>query len=168
MAFHLENHGLPVADIDDARIFARPLDDLRPLRRQLLQPDARGFIGAMLGPHHRDDAQLGQIRRAAQLFASQAELGRRHAVRRGHLFGGDSHLGTLIRHREAAPAAVAIQSSTSASLAMTVILFIAVLGPESAISKTVTPLTLSLSPWERGRPNNGRERTPSPMGRGLG
>ena len=26
----------------------------------------------------------------------------------------------------------------------------------------------SLSPWERGRPNNGRDRTPSPMGRGLG
>ena len=32
----------------------------------------------------------------------------------------------------------------------------------------VTPLTLSLSPWERGRPLNGRDRTPSPMGRGLG
>ena len=29
-------------------------------------------------------------------------------------------------------------------------------------------LTLSLSPWERGRFLNGCERTPSPMGRGLG
>ncbi len=30
VAFHLENHGLPVADIDDAGVLARPLDDLRP------------------------------------------------------------------------------------------------------------------------------------------
>ncbi len=32
----------------------------------------------------------------------------------------------------------------------------------------VAPLTLSLSPWERGRLLNGCERTPSPRGRGLG
>ena len=32
----------------------------------------------------------------------------------------------------------------------------------------VAPLTLSLSPWERGRPLNGRGGPPSPMGRGLG
>jgi len=31
-----------------------------------------------------------------------------------------------------------------------------------------SPLTLSLSPWERGRPLNGCDRTPSPIGRGLG
>ena len=30
------------------------------------------------------------------------------------------------------------------------------------------PLTLSLSHWERERPNNGHYRTPSPMGRWLG
>ncbi len=30
------------------------------------------------------------------------------------------------------------------------------------------PLTLSLSLWERERPLNGCERTPSPRGRGLG
>ena len=31
-----------------------------------------------------------------------------------------------------------------------------------------SPLTLSLSPWERERPLNGYSRTPSPMERGLG
>ena len=36
------------------------------------------------------------------------------------------------------------------------------------IHTTVTPLTLSLSPWERGRPLNGHGGTPSPRGRGLG
>ena len=30
------------------------------------------------------------------------------------------------------------------------------------------PLTLSLSPWERGRLSEGREPAPSPCGRGLG
>ena len=29
VTFHLENHSLPVADIDDARILARPADDVR-------------------------------------------------------------------------------------------------------------------------------------------
>ena len=32
----------------------------------------------------------------------------------------------------------------------------------------VTPLTLSLSPWERGRPLNGCDGTPSPWGEGWG
>ncbi len=30
-------------------------------------------------------------------------------------------------------------------------------------SHRALPLTLSLSPWERGRPNNGCGRTPSPI-----
>jgi hypothetical protein len=38
----------------------------------------------------------------------------------------------------------------------------------SEILGNVAPLTLSLSPWERGPPNNGRDGTPSPRGRGLG
>ena len=33
---------------------------------------------------------------------------------------------------------------------------------------SLAPLTLSLSPWERGRLLNGYSGTPSPMGRGLG
>ncbi len=91
VAFHLENDGLPVADIRDAGVLAGALDDLRALRGQLLQPDAGGFVGAMLGPHHRDNAKLSQVRRAAQLFAGEPEFGPRHAVRRRHVFGCDGH-----------------------------------------------------------------------------
>ncbi len=40
--------------------------------------------------------------------------------------------------------------------------------PWMAERTSVPPLTLSLSPWERGRLLNGCGRTPSPMGRGLG
>ena len=36
------------------------------------------------------------------------------------------------------------------------------------VTNRVSPLTLSLSPWERGRLLNGCDWTPSPMGRGLG
>ena len=37
---HLEDGGEPVADVDDARVLARPLDDARPLRRQAPQVHA--------------------------------------------------------------------------------------------------------------------------------
>src|SRR5690348_493778 len=59
MALHLENDGLAIADIDDARIFAWTLDDLRPFGRQRLQPLLRGFIRAVLVPHGGHDAELG-------------------------------------------------------------------------------------------------------------
>ncbi len=36
------------------------------------------------------------------------------------------------------------------------------------VIRDVPPLILSFSPWEKGRPFNGCERTPSPTGRGLG
>ncbi len=65
MAFHLEDGGLAVADIDHAGILAGPLDHPRRLGRQLLQMHARGFVGAMLAPHHREDAQLDEVRLAA-------------------------------------------------------------------------------------------------------
>jgi hypothetical protein len=37
VALHLEDRGLAVADVDDAGILARALDDPRRLGRQLLQ-----------------------------------------------------------------------------------------------------------------------------------
>ncbi len=38
---------------------------------------------------------------------------------------------------------------------------------ETVIRTKVTPLTLSLSPWERERPNNGCDGTPSPIPHSL-
>jgi hypothetical protein len=65
VALHLEDRRLAVADIDHAGILARAADYLGPGGGQLLQVDARGFVAAMLGPHHAEDAELGQIRLTA-------------------------------------------------------------------------------------------------------
>ena len=62
VALHLEHGGLSVAEIDDAGILAGALDHLRPFGRELLQPHLRGFVGAVLRPHHREDAELGEAR----------------------------------------------------------------------------------------------------------
>jgi hypothetical protein len=66
VALHLEDHGLPVADVDDAGILARPLDHLGPLGRQGAEVDARRLVRAVLVPHRREDAELGEGRAAPQ------------------------------------------------------------------------------------------------------
>ena len=88
VALDLEDRRLPVADIDHAGILARPLDNARPLGRQRLQPDSRGFVGAMLAPHHREDAKLGDARFAAHdLQDAVIFLGRQPVF--GDDLGGD-------------------------------------------------------------------------------
>ena len=93
----LEDRGEAVADVDGAGVLARPLDDARARRRQRLQMDARALVAAVLGPHHREDAELGQVRLAAEDLddavvlvarepvasrtASSESSGRRHALR---------------------------------------------------------------------------------------
>ncbi|OIQ75837.1 hypothetical protein GALL_424880 [mine drainage metagenome] len=64
VAFHLEHHGLPVTDIDDTRVFARPADHLRPGGRQGAQPFLGRLVGTMLVPHGGKDAELGKRRLA--------------------------------------------------------------------------------------------------------
>ena len=64
VALHLEHHREPVADIDHAGILARPLDHPGRLGRQPAQMDLRGFVRAMLVPHRREDAELGERRLA--------------------------------------------------------------------------------------------------------
>ena len=61
MAFHLEDDGVAVADVDDAGILARALQHPRRFGRQAAQMRARRFVGAMLAPHHGKDAKLDQI-----------------------------------------------------------------------------------------------------------
>ncbi len=39
VAFHLEDHALPVTDIDDTRVFTRSANHLRPIGRQRPQPE---------------------------------------------------------------------------------------------------------------------------------
>ena len=64
--FDLEDRGQAVADVDGAGVLAGPLQHARPVGRQRLQVHARALVAAVLGPHHREDAELGQVRLAAQ------------------------------------------------------------------------------------------------------
>ncbi len=89
MAFHLEDHALSVTDIDDASIFPRPLNDQRSLCRQFFQPNTRRLVGAVLGPHDRDDAKFGEVGSAAKQLTRPAKFVGRHAMSRGKFFGCD-------------------------------------------------------------------------------
>src|SRR5438046_1933586 len=62
VALQLEDHGLAVADVDHAGILARALDHPGRLGRQALQMKAGGFVRAVLVPHRREDAELGEGR----------------------------------------------------------------------------------------------------------
>jgi len=51
VAFHLEDAGEPIANVDNACVFAWPLDHPRRLGRKFAQMKPRGFVGTMLVPH---------------------------------------------------------------------------------------------------------------------
>ncbi len=68
MAFHLEDAGVAIADVDDAGVLAGAANHPGRLGRKLAQVDARGLIGTMLVPHGRENAELGEARRAADEF----------------------------------------------------------------------------------------------------
>jgi hypothetical protein len=58
--FDLEGHSEAVSDVDDAGVLARALEDGRTLGRETSQVDARTFVAAVFGPHHAEDAELGE------------------------------------------------------------------------------------------------------------
>src|SRR5512143_2970830 len=60
VTLHLENAGIAVVDVDDAGVLAWPLQHPRRLGRKLAQMDARRLVGAMLAPHHAEDAELDE------------------------------------------------------------------------------------------------------------
>ena len=69
MALHFEDAGQAIADVDHARVLARPLDDPRCFRRQASEMHFRGFVGAVLVPHRRHDAEFGEARVAPDQLA---------------------------------------------------------------------------------------------------
>jgi hypothetical protein len=80
VALHLEHHREPVADVDDAGVLARPLDHPRRLGRQAAQVDLGRLVGAVLVPHRREDAELGEARGAADQAENALVLVRLEAV----------------------------------------------------------------------------------------
>src|SRR5439155_22790476 len=64
VALHLEDRGLAVTDVDHARVLTGPADDPRPRGGEPPEPLPRRLVGAMLAPHHREDAELREVRRA--------------------------------------------------------------------------------------------------------
>src|SRR5207253_9435425 len=65
----LEGAGPAVADVDDAGVFSRPLHYAPAAGGQTLHVHARGLVGAVLAPHHAEDAQFGE-----RGFASAKQL----------------------------------------------------------------------------------------------
>jgi len=57
--FDLEGDDVAAAHIDDAGVFAGSLHDQLAARGQLFQVKARTLVGAVLAPHHAEDAELG-------------------------------------------------------------------------------------------------------------
>ena len=65
VGFHLEDGGQVVADGDDAGVLARAVDDPGGLGGERAEVDSARFVGAVLGPHDAEDAELGEAGRAA-------------------------------------------------------------------------------------------------------
>ena len=97
VALHLEHDGEPVADIDHAGVLARTLDHLRSRGRQRAQMHLGGLVRAVLVPHGRENAELGQRRRAADQLEDALVFVRLEAVL-GDKFGGDG--GGVGDHRQ--------------------------------------------------------------------
>ena len=73
----LEDGRQAVADVDGAGVLARALHHPRAGGRQRLQVHARALVAAVLRPHHREQAQLQQVRLAAEQFLDAGVLARR-------------------------------------------------------------------------------------------
>src|SRR5438477_1176064 len=87
----------PVADVDDAGVLLARTDEyfLRPGREGFEQRSG-ALVGTMLAPHHREDAQLGVIRVAAEDFLDAPEFLWRQAVLLDE-FGGDRRFLHLVQ-----------------------------------------------------------------------
>ena len=93
VAFHLEDRGVAVSDVDHAGIFARPLQHPGRRCRQAAQMGACRFVGAMLAPHDGEDAKLDEIGRAVQEFHDARIFGLGQAVLADNLRSDGCHEG---------------------------------------------------------------------------
>jgi hypothetical protein len=81
VALDLERDRLALAEIDDARVLARPLEDARAVARKALQQERRMLVTAMLAPEQREHGQLELVRLATEQRLDARELAVREAER---------------------------------------------------------------------------------------
>jgi hypothetical protein len=74
VALHLERHGLAAAEVEDAGVLARPLQNSLAGRRQALQQQRRVLVAAVLRPEEREDRELEVVRLALQQLLDTGEL----------------------------------------------------------------------------------------------
>ena len=74
VALHLERHREPVAHVHDAGVLSGPLQHARAGGRQVPEEAARGLVRAVLAPHRGEDAQLDEVRVAAERRADALVL----------------------------------------------------------------------------------------------
>ena len=89
----LERHAQPVAHVDHSGVLLPGGDDdLGRLRGERLEQRPGVFVGAMLTPHHGEDAQLGEVRLPAENLEDVLVFLRRDPVFLDD-FRGDLRLG---------------------------------------------------------------------------
>jgi hypothetical protein len=71
---HLERDGDAVAQVEDAGVLARALEDALAVRGQPLEERRRMLVAAVLGPEEREDRELEVVRVAAQQLLDSFRL----------------------------------------------------------------------------------------------
>ena len=74
VALDLEGDRLAVAEVDDARVLARALEDARRLRREAPQEERRVLVAAVLRPEEREDGELEVVRLALEQLLDTVEF----------------------------------------------------------------------------------------------
>jgi hypothetical protein len=70
----LERDREAVAEVEDARVLARPLEDALAGRGQTAQERRRVLVAAVLGPEEREDRELEVVRVAAEKLPDSIRL----------------------------------------------------------------------------------------------
>ena len=74
VALDLEGDRLAVAEVDDARVLARALEDARRVGREALQEERRVLVAAVLRPEEREDGELEVVRLALEQLLDTVEF----------------------------------------------------------------------------------------------
>jgi hypothetical protein len=86
---HLEGDRRPVAEVENSRVLARPLEDALAGRRQPLQEPRRVLVPAVLRPEEGEDRELEVVRVALEQLPDTVRLPVRQTKGSMKRLGGD-------------------------------------------------------------------------------